>query len=107
EPWCALSCRWRRWRKTMSDPIGILVVDDHPLFREGVVHSLASEADFSVVGQAASGEEALRLAPDLLPDMVLLDIALPGWGGLVTAEKIGALIVMDGERLTGIFTERD
>jgi DNA-binding NarL/FixJ family response regulator len=72
----------------MSDPIGILVVDDHPLFREGVVHSLASEPDFTVVGQAASGEEALRLARDLLPDVVLLDIAMPGWDGLMTAEKI-------------------
>ena len=72
----------------MSDPIGILVVDDHPLFREGVVHSLASEPDFTVVGQAASGEEALRLAREFLPDVVLLDIAMPGWDGLVTAEKI-------------------
>ena len=45
----------------MTDPIGILLADDHPLFREGVAHSLAAEADFAVIGQAASGEEALRL----------------------------------------------
>jgi DNA-binding NarL/FixJ family response regulator len=72
----------------VSEPVRILVADDHPLFREGVVHSLASEPDLAIVGQAASGEEALRLARDLLPDVVLLDIGMPGWGGLVTAEKI-------------------
>ena len=72
----------------MTEPTRIVVVDDHPLFRDGVVHSLAAEPDFAVVGQAASGEEALRLARDLLPDVVLLDIGIPGWDGLITAEKI-------------------
>ena len=72
----------------MSEPIRILVADDHPLFRDGVVHSLAAEPDFAIVGQAESGEEALRLARDFLPDVVLLDIGMPGWDGLVTAEKI-------------------
>lgn len=72
----------------MPENIRILVADDHPLFREGVVHSLTVEPDFSVVGQASSGEDALRMARDLLPDVVLLDIGMPGWGGIVAAEKI-------------------
>ena len=73
----------------MADRISILVADDHPLFREGVVHSLAAQPDLDVVGEASSGEEALRLARDLVPDVVLLDISMPGWGGILTAEKIG------------------
>jgi two-component system, NarL family, nitrate/nitrite response regulator NarL len=72
----------------VAETIRILVADDHPLFREGVVHSLAAEADFAVVGQASSGEDALRMARDLLPDIVLLDIGMPGWGGIQAAEKI-------------------
>ena len=72
----------------MAERISILVTDDHPLFREGVVHSLAAQPDFDVVGGASSGAEALQLARDLVPDVVLLDITMPGWGGIVAAEKI-------------------
>lgn len=72
----------------MIDSIGVLVVDDHPLFRTGVVHALQAQAGVVVVGEAASGEEALRLARERLPDVVLLDISMPGWDGLATAERI-------------------
>jgi len=72
----------------MSETISVLVVDDHPLFRQGVVHTLGSVPDLTVVGEATSGEEALKLARELLPDVVLLDISMPGWNGLVTAERI-------------------
>jgi len=72
----------------MNEPIDVLVVDDHPLFRQGVVHSLTQEPGFRVVGETASGEEALAMAQALLPNVVLLDISMPGWNGIVTAERI-------------------
>jgi two-component system, NarL family, nitrate/nitrite response regulator NarL len=72
----------------MNEQIRVLVVDDHPLFRQGVVHSLNADPGLNVVGETASGQEALQLARELLPDVVLLDISMPGWNGLVTAEKI-------------------
>jgi DNA-binding NarL/FixJ family response regulator len=72
----------------LSNTIDILVVDDHPLFRQGVVNSLDMVPDFKVVGETSSGEEALGLALSLMPDVVLLDVSMPGWNGIVTAEKI-------------------
>lgn len=76
----------------MTDPvpdvIQILVVDDHPLFRQGVVHSLGLDPGFEVVGETDSGERALEMARALLPDLVLLDVSMPGWNGIVTAERI-------------------
>jgi len=72
----------------MSNSIDIVVVDDHPLFRQGVVNSLEMVPDFKVVGETSSGEEALSLVTKLMPDVVLLDVSMPGWNGIVTAEKI-------------------
>ena len=73
----------------MTDAIRIVVADDHPLFRAGVVASLAEPGDLEVVGQASSAPEAFQLAREHVPDIVLLDIAMPG-GGLVAARDITA-----------------
>ncbi len=72
----------------MTDPIRVVVADDHPLFREGVLHSLANKTGIAVVGQADTGEQALRLTRELLPDVLLLDIAMPGQGGLTTVSQV-------------------
>lgn len=74
----------------MAEPIRIVIADDHPLFRAGVAASLTAGGDFAVVGQAGSGEEVVALADELQPDMVLLDISMPGMGGIEAARWIAA-----------------
>ncbi len=58
----------------MSQPLRLVVVDDHPMFRRGVVGLLQSVGDTVVVGEAATGEEAVALATALRPDVVLMDL---------------------------------
>jgi DNA-binding NarL/FixJ family response regulator len=65
-----------------GDRIRILVVDDHPVVREGLVAMLQTQADFEIVGEAGSGAEALALLDRLRPDLVLLDLELPGIDGV-------------------------
>jgi DNA-binding NarL/FixJ family response regulator len=72
----------------MSESIRILLADDHPLFREGVANSLAATSDFAIIAQAGSGEEAVQLTRALKPDMVLLDVSMPGMGGIAAAAQI-------------------
>jgi DNA-binding NarL/FixJ family response regulator len=64
----------------MSDKIHIVIADDHTLFREGLAGIINGTEDFEVVGQAGSAQEAVQLARDLLPDIILLDIDMPGRG---------------------------
>jgi DNA-binding NarL/FixJ family response regulator len=64
------------------DKIAILISDDHTLFRRGIRKLLEDEADLLVAGEAADGHEALRLARELVPDVVLMDIEMPGMDGI-------------------------
>lgn len=65
----------------MSHPIRILIVDDHTLFRSGIKALLQRQEDFEVVGEAGDGLEGLKRAKSLQPDVVLLDLHMPGIGG--------------------------
>ena len=66
----------------MNPPIRILIADDHPLFRAGLRALLDSVADTEVVGEAATGEEAVEVALALTPDVVVMDINMPGLNGI-------------------------
>jgi two-component system, NarL family, nitrate/nitrite response regulator NarL len=67
--------------------ISIVIVDDHPLFRDGVAAALQNEEDMNVLAQGENAKEALELAKKFLPDIILLDITMPG-GGLEAAKAI-------------------
>lgn len=69
-------------------PIRILLADDHAITREGTRRLLESEPDLEVIGEAGNGEEALRLAEELRPDILVLDISMPGLNGIQVAETI-------------------
>lgn len=66
----------------------VLLVDDHPLFRRGVMQLIAAQPDFEVVGEAASGEDGVALTHTLNPDIVLLDVDMRGMGGLLALKQI-------------------
>ena len=70
--------------------IRILIADDHPIVRDGLRRLLETEPDFRVVGQAADGREALRLASKLTPDILLLDLAMPRVPGLEVLRELSA-----------------
>jgi RNA polymerase sigma factor (sigma-70 family) len=71
----------------MSDKIRVVIADDHTLFREGLAGIIGGTEGFEVVGQAGTMAEAVQLARDLLPDIILLDIDMPG-GGLDAARLV-------------------
>lgn len=92
-----------------TDVITILIVDDHPLFLQGVADALSLESDFKIIGQASDGETALALIRSLRPTVAVVDINLPGMNGqqvthLVTQEKLPTRVILltaydDGEQI--------
>jgi len=72
----------------MSNRISVLLVDDHSLVRRGFRRMLEDEADLTVVGEAGDGAEAVRLAQELKPDVIVMDCAMPGTSGLIATRQI-------------------
>ena len=72
------------------DPIRIVIADDHPLYREGVARSLSDDPALSVVGEAHDAPSAVDMAERLQPDLVLLDLSMPGGGGIAALARIMA-----------------
>ena len=66
----------------------VVVVDDHTLIRQGIVELLESQPDIEVVGQAGNGQDGIALAAELNPDVVLMDVSMPGISGLAAAKEI-------------------
>jgi DNA-binding NarL/FixJ family response regulator len=75
----------------MADKIEVMVVDDHPVFRQGLRNVLAVHQDICIVGEATDGPEAIGRAQELLPDVVVMDINLPTLNGLQATRRLKAL----------------
>ena|SRR3989442_573863 len=93
------------------EPLCVLIADDHPLFRHGLSALLSASPDFEVVGEATTGEEVINLATNLQPDVILMDIQMPGVNGieatrsiLHTSPHIRILIVTMFEDDASVFT---
>ena len=74
----------------MADQLRVLIADDHTIVRSGVRLLLETESEILVVGEALNGEEALTMAESLQPDVILMDIAMPGVDGLQATRQIKA-----------------
>lgn len=74
--------------KTSKTKIKVLIVDDHPVVRKGLLSCLAAKENLKIVGEAANGTEAIRLVKELTPDLVLMDMSMPEMDGLAVTEAL-------------------
>jgi len=87
--------------------IRILVVDDNPTVRQVLRLCLGLESDLAVVGEAGCGSEALALAQRLLPDVVIMDVAMPGMDGITTSERLRELVPETGVVILSVYDDAE
>ena len=73
---------------TVKKKIKILIVDDHPVVRKGLLSCLAAKDHLKIVGEAGNGKDAIKLVKELAPDIVLMDVSMPGMDGLEVTEAL-------------------
>lgn len=71
----------------MNIAMRIIIADDHPILREGLIRNISVEPDFEIVGETGDGKKALELIRDLSPELAVLDISMPGMTGLEIVRK--------------------
>jgi DNA-binding NarL/FixJ family response regulator len=91
----------------MEESIRVLIADDHPLFRDGMRGLLGSLPDMEVVGEASSGEQAMELARELQPDVILMDIQMPGINGIEATREILHMSPRIGVLVVTMFEDDD
>ncbi len=91
----------------MTSPITVVIADDHPVFRRGLRQSIEENASFSIVGEASTGAEALRLVEEHMPDIAVLDIDMPELRGLQVARAIQDKELFVGVIILTIYREED
>jgi DNA-binding NarL/FixJ family response regulator len=87
--------------------ISVLIVDDHPVVRQGLLSLLDVAEGIRVVGEAADGQSALDMARSLLPDVMLLDLKLPGMDGVAVIEALRSPAIADGPRVLVLTSATD
>src|SRR5207302_8932698 len=82
-----------------TQPVRIVIADDHPIFRDGLRRLLEAESDLKAIGEACDGSEAVKLARQLRPDILLLDLAMPKMPGLEALREMSSATGVNSGRV--------